>query len=365
MDVLTPLIEAFGDKGAVALGGLAAGLLFGAAAQRSAFCLRAATIEFWRGGLGAGSFGPKTAVWLLAFGTALFGVQLLMLFDVLESTGIRQLSTAGTLSGALIGGALFGVGMILARGCASRLLVLSATGNLRALVTGLVLTVVAQASLTGVLAPLRSALSAIWTVDPETRNIAAGLPAYVGPLLGAATLALALALVLRHRIGLGRTIAATVVGGAIVFGWWFTNGVSNQAFDLVPVQSITFTGPSADTLMALITRPSLPLDFGIGLVPGVFAGSFLAAMATREFKIQSFGEGVGLPRYLAGAALMGFGGMLAGGCAVGAGVTGGALLALTSWLALVAMWIAAGIADLVVDHRRQVGETAGPAPQLV
>ncbi|MEZ5799744.1 MAG: YeeE/YedE thiosulfate transporter family protein [Nitratireductor sp.] len=28
-------------------------------------------------------------------------------------------------------------------------------------------------------------------------------------------------------------------------------------------------------------------------------------------------------RYLVGASLMGFGGMLAGGCAVGAGVTGG------------------------------------------
>lgn len=41
---------------------------------------------------------------------------------------------------------MFGAGMILARGCASPLLVLSATGNLRAILTGLVLTLVAQAS---------------------------------------------------------------------------------------------------------------------------------------------------------------------------------------------------------------------------
>jgi len=34
---------------------------------------------------------------------------------------------------------------------------------------------------------------------------------------------------------------------------------------------------------------------------------------------------------------MGFGSMLAGGCAVGAGITGGALFALTAWLALVGM----------------------------
>ena len=47
---------------------------------------------------------------------------------------------------------------------------------------------------------------------------------------------------------------------------------------------------------------------------------------------------------------MGFGGMLAGGCAVGAGVTGGALLALTAWTALTAMWLAAGIADFLIDR---------------
>jgi uncharacterized membrane protein YedE/YeeE len=46
---------------------------------------------------------------------------------------------------------------------------------------------------------------------------------------------------------------------------------------------------------------------------------------------------------------MGFGGMLAGGCAVGAGVTGGAIFALTAWMALAAMWAGAIITHLVVD----------------
>jgi uncharacterized membrane protein YedE/YeeE len=49
-------------------------------------------------------------------------------------------------------------------------------------------------------------------------------------------------------------------------------------------------------------------------------------------------------RYFAGAILMGFGAMLAGGCAVGAGVTGGAIFALTAWLALASMWVGATIA---------------------
>ena len=48
---------------------------------------------------------------------------------------------------------------------------------------------------------------------------------------------------------------------------------------------------------------------------------------------------------------MGFGGMLAGGCAVGAGVTGGAVMAITAWIALLFMLLSAGIADRLIDYR--------------
>ena len=41
---------------------------------------------------------------------------------------------------------MFGCGMVLSRGCASRMLVLSANGNLRALLSGLVFAVTAQAA---------------------------------------------------------------------------------------------------------------------------------------------------------------------------------------------------------------------------
>ena len=358
---LTPLTEALGESGASAVGGLIIGLLFGIAAQRSQFCLRAATIEFWRGGLGRESFGPKTAIWLLAFSTALAGVQLLFAFELIDTSAIRQISSAGTLSGAVIGGLMFGAGMVLARGCASRLLVLSATGNLRALIAGLILTVVAQASLSGVLSPLRSVLSGGWIVGPETRNLAALLPDHAGVVAGLILFALALVLAIRNRLSAWVAIAAAGVGGTVAGGWWYTGALASQAFELVPVQSVSFTGPSADTLMALITKPSLPVDFDIGLVPGVFAGALMASLLAGEFRIQSFGEGAGLPRYIAGACLMGFGGMLAGGCAVGAGVTGGALLALTAWVALAAMWFAAGVTDLLVDVRP--GLLSGRAPQ--
>jgi uncharacterized membrane protein YedE/YeeE len=54
-----------------------------------------------------------------------------------------------------------------------------------------------------------------------------------------------------------------------------------------------------------------------------------------------------------GAVLMGFGAMLAGGCAIGAGVTGGSVFAGTAWLALFCMWLGAMATDFVLDQRGQ------------
>lgn len=52
-----------------------------------------------------------------------------------------------------------------------------------------------------------------------------------------------------------------------------------------------------------------------------------------------------------GAALMGFGGMLAGGCAIGAGVTDGSIFAGTAWLALYSMWISGMGMDFAMRSR--------------
>ncbi len=342
---LTLLSEHFGDQTVLALIGLTVGLVFGVFAQRSQFCLRAATIEFWRGTL-----GPRTAIWLIVFGVALFGVQLLIYSDQLEVESIRQISSAGTMSGAIIGGALFGAGMILARGCASRLLVLSATGNLRSLVTGLILTVAAQASLRGLLSPARASISSWWIVDPETRNMMNQFPDNFGLFVGLAIISLSGFAAYRYKLSAWSMVGGVGVGFAVVLGWWLTATLASQSFDLVPVQSVSFTGPSADTLMTLINEPHVTMTFGLGLVPGVFLGSFLAAVISNDFHIETFGEGAPLPRYIIGAVLMGFGSMLAGGCAVGAGVTGGAVLALTAWVALAFMWLAAGLTDYLIDR---------------
>jgi uncharacterized protein len=355
MDSFLTFVEWIGDANAEAFFGLIAGVIFGVAAQRSSFCLRAATVEFARG-----IIGGRVAVWLLTFSTAVVwvqGAQYLGLFRAIDS---RMMSVAGSWSGAVIGGLLFGVGMVLARGCSGRLLVLAATGNLRSVVSGLVFAVVAQMSLQGWLAPLRDWLAGLWvTPNGQNLNLLAliGLPDAAGLVLGLILAVVAIAVAVRAQIGARVLVFASGVGFAVAAGWVLTWNLAQVAWEPVNVTSATFTGPSANTLMFFLDRAAM-LNFDIGLVAGVFLGAFLAAWLNGEFKFQGFEDEANMRRALTGAVLMGFGGMLAGGCAIGAGVTGGSIFAATAWLALFCMWIGAMLTDLLVDQKGLRPQTA-------
>ena len=116
---LAGLIEQYGISVVLSAGAAAMGVVFGFAAQRSRFCARAAVIETAEGRL-----GERFCVWFLAFASALVAVQALALSGGLDRAATRFIGQPGSLSGAIVGGLLFGAGMILTRGCASRLLIL-------------------------------------------------------------------------------------------------------------------------------------------------------------------------------------------------------------------------------------------------
>jgi hypothetical protein len=181
-------------------------------------------------------------------------------------------------------------------------------------------------------------------------------------VLGLAWLGTGLLIARRAAVRSKPLVMAMLVGLAVTAGWLATYALSTVTFETTRITSVTFTGPSADTLMGLINQRSIPLSFDVGLVPGVFLGSLMAAVLTREFALQGFEGGVSMLRYIAGAMLMGFGGMLAGGCAVGAGVTGASIFALTGWLALAGMWAGAIATEYLVDGRHaSVATGAGAA----
>jgi uncharacterized membrane protein YedE/YeeE len=347
-------IDRLGEPGTLAAAGALIGFAFGFLAQRSRFCRRSAVIEFSRN-----LVGGKLTVWLFAFSVAVVATQALVLLGAFRADEARQIASRGSLSGAAIGGALFGIGMILARGCSSRLLVLAAQGNLRSVMSGLVFAVTAQASWTGLLAPLRDSLAALWTVDGgAARDLVArtGMGHGGALVLGLVWLAAAVYWARRQQVGAWGWAGASGVGLCIAAAWWATYGIAQASFEPHPLQALSFTGPSAEVLTRTLFVSDKPLNFDLGLMPGVFLGSFVAAWWFRELKLEGFAGGAPMRRALAGAVCMGFGGMLAGGCAVGAGLSGAAIFTLTSWVTLVAIWGAAALTDRLVDQRPAAGQ---------
>ena len=343
------LFERLGESGTLAVVGLLLGMAFGFLAQRSRFCLRSAVIEFARN-----LTGGKLTVWLFAFATAILATQGLALVGAFDASGARQIAARGSVSGAAVGGALFGVGMILARGCSSRLLVLAAQGNLRSLMSGLVFAVTAQAAWTGVLAPLREVISLWWTVEGgASRDLIERTGIGHGGALafGAVWLAAAVVWARRQRVPVWGWAGAVGVGLTIAAAWWATYAISKLAFDPHPVQALSFTGPSAEVLTRVLFAGDKGATFDLGLIPGVFLGAFVAAALFGELKLEGFDGGASMRRYIVGAMCMGFGGMLAGGCAVGAGLSGASVFTLTSWVTLSAMWTAAAATDRLLDQR--------------
>lgn len=344
MDFLASSIERFGDRQVLAFGGLVIGLLFGLLAQRSRYCARAAVLECCER-LPA----VRTSVWWLGFAACVLGVQVLVMTGALRPEVSRFMAQPGSYSGAIVGGLLFGIGMVLAKACAGRMIVLSGQGNLRAVLAGLIFAVAVQASIGGWLAPLRRALAALWPVDPGPhRNVLnlLGAAPWVGTVLALAMLVSALMLFVRHhrgRWGLG--LIASGAGLCVALAWGFTQAVATQSFEAVAVQSLTYSSPSAEWLMRVLSSDSAAgFGFESGLLPATLAGAFLGALWGREFKFEGFKTENRLGHYMIGAVLMGFGAVLAGGCTIGAGMSGGSIFAVSAWLTLLSIWLGAALA---------------------
>lgn len=331
------------------LAGLALGLVFGVAAQISRFCLRRAVA------------GPQSerasagAVWLTALATAIISFAIAAFFGLIDISDHRFASSELPIAALVLGGLAFGVGMVLTRGCVSRLTVLSATGNLRAIVVLLVFAVTAHAALKGVLAPIRTSLGSV-TMDASIGSLSE-VPLLLA-LLAFGVASAAATLVYRSRPSASHVALGAVIGLVAVSGWAATSTLLFDEFDPMPVQTIAFTLPWSDTLFWTIASSAIPAGFGVGFIGGVLGGAFLSAAVRGELHLQSFEKPEQTLTYSAGGALMGLGGVLAGGCTVGAGLSGVASGSLAAIIALSSIalggWLAGGAVKLSQNGRSSI-----------
>ncbi|WP_158670210.1 YeeE/YedE family protein [Bradyrhizobium guangdongense] len=320
--------------------GLAAGAVLGVAGRAGRFCTLAMLEDAF-----FGSDLRRLKSFALAAAVALLATQMLAEFGIVDLSRSIYLTSSIGLGGAILGGLTFGIGMALVGTCGFGTLVRIGGGDLRAIVVFLVLGLSALATMRGITGMLRMML-----IEPLSLRLSEGYDQTLTSLLGAgsavrAVLVLSIATALAvWALADGRLMrsprllaSGLAVGGAIAFGWFATGWLADDEFDPVRVSSLSFVAPLGDTILYIATFSGARLNFGIGSVAGVVAGSFAAAMLARGFRWEACDDARELKRHMTGALLMGIGGVMSMGCTIGQGLTAFSTLAISAPITMLAI----------------------------
>jgi uncharacterized protein len=336
------------------------GLVFGAVAQRTHFCTMGAVADI----VNIGDFS-RMRMWALAIGVAALGFNAMVGLGWVQANDSIYAGPRILWLSNLLGGAMFGFGMVLASGCGSKTLVRIGGGSLKSLVVFAVLGLAAYATMRGIFAVARVA-----TVDRVAISLPAGqdLPSLLahltgwrievaawvsGAVVGGALIAWAL---WRPEGRAGDVIAGGVGIGVVVVAAWWVSGVFGHiaehpvtleetfvATSTRNMESLTFVAPIAYSLdwLILFSDASKRLSMAVMSVLGVIVGSAAYALATRSFRWEGLAGTEDTAKHLIGGVLMGIGGVTAMGCTVGQGLSGVSTLSLGSFIALAGILLGA------------------------
>lgn len=350
-------MESLGD-GLAAVGyqaglvGLLSGLLLGYCARMGDFCtLGALEMAF------LGRDYRRLHVWAVALATAILGLHLAAATGHADIGATFYHSIAWNPVASIAGGLVFGYGMALAGNCGFGALTRAGGGDIRSLIIVIVLGIASFFTLSGPLGPLRARL---FPQDMQTgpSGIAQGVAA-VSPMPATAVAVLiAVALLawgLSHpAVRRPATVAwAAGVGLAVVVAIVGTSAFSHDSMQGLQVEGPSFTAPVGRAILYLMTSTGTLPSFSVGSVIGTLLGAFLATLFRGAFRWEACDDPRELGRQMGGAVLMGMGGVVAMGCAIGQGLTGFATLAWSGPVTLAAISAGAyvGLQHLVAAGR--------------
>ncbi len=338
--------------GAFFLGGLCLGII----SHRTHFCTMGAISDV----VHLGDW-TRARQWAFAIAVAMLGFAALTDRGLIDSSKTLYASTRLMWLSTLVGGLMFGYGMVIASGCGNKALVRIGGGNLKSVVVFVVMGVSAFATLKGITAVLRAS-----TVDTVFIDMPAGasLNAFGIPGMGYLVATLLLLWVLRDKDfwTFNSFLAGVGVGGVVVTMWWVSGHFGfvpehPETLDAVYVatssgriEALNFVAPIANTLdwLMFYSDASKALTTGVMAVTGVVCGAALSALKDKTFRIEGFASPRDLGQHLLGGVLMGVGGVTAMGCTIGQGLSGMSTLSLNSVVALAAIVVGA-----VVSLRQQ------------
>ncbi len=138
--------------------------------------------------------------------------------------------------------------------------------------------------------------------------------------------------------------AAIIVGIIGTIAWPLSQATGRNS-------GLGITTPSAHLVGWFGTGDSAYMNWGTLLVLGILVGSFVAAKASGEFRVRVPSAEIA-KRSVGGGVAMGVGAVLAGGCTVGNGMVSTGLFSWQGWIALAAFALGAGLATRIFLMRK-------------
>jgi uncharacterized membrane protein YedE/YeeE len=246
----------------------AVSIAFGWVSQRSHFCTMGAFSDI----VNMGDW-TRMRMWALAAGVAILGFYGLAFFELINPSDSIHANGRVIWLSALVGGAMFGFGMVLASGCGSKTLLRIGAGSLKSLVVFVFMGLFAFMTLRGITAVARTYSVDLVNFQMDT----ALLPYWLASQLGAQanTVGMLSALVVGGGLVLwalkgegfirsGSLLGGLGVGACIVAIWWVSGHLgfvpehpeTLEATYLVTnsasMESLTFTAPLAYVINWLI-----------------------------------------------------------------------------------------------------------------
>ncbi len=324
----------------VALVGALGGAALGLAARLGRFCTLAAIED--------AIFSKdlrRLRMWSLAIGVAIGGVLVLRESGTVDfSNSLYSRLDLNPLAW-VCGGVMFGLGMAFCGTCGYGTLARVGGGDLRALFVFFVLGVAAYMAVAGPTAQLRELVFSPFDIDAGSTFHT--LDEFVGPYSLAGWLTGGIGVLVfsgwalwsrEFRASYRHVLWAVIAGLAIVSGWWVSGTAGLDPFDPAPLVSHTYTVPLGQTLIYIMTMTNASLTFGVASTLGVIGGAFAGALIKGEFRWEGADDAREMRRHLVGAFLMGTGGVLAGGCTIGQGLSAASVLAISAPIVLVSIW---------------------------
>lgn len=306
--------------------------------------------------------------WLAALVSAVLLTQIMWAYQTIHVETSFYLSSKLTWLSHLLGGLLFGFGMVLASGCGSKALIRLGGGSLKALVVVLVMGLSAYITMRGLLAMPR-----IQFLESQFVELGVGqdLPRLIfgqdtepwQRIVSACGLCLLLLTMIattskQAQEESGRLLSGFAVGALIAAMWFVSASLGYVEEDPNTLkegfiatnskgpESFSFVAPIAyaiDYLMLFSDR-SKTLSIGIVSVFGMVLGAFLESVFSGRFRLEGFAGVEDTGMHLLGATLMGVGGVAAFGCTVGQGLSAASLLAFSAAISIPAITAGAWLA---------------------